>query len=187
MRMHAKVSRMRQERHHSDMAINEVGLAQGAGQTLNGRASRRGASTETRKAPLENHRSSSMDRTVGGCAGGRPGPVQKQGHGGSHVSPVELRDGHGSTGYLAPSSAALLHKTKREKAAESFRKDSSLSSDQSECLRPPPPRAYRSKRVHNKRQMSISSSEEEGGSTPEYTSCEDVEMESVSEKGTVTF
>ncbi|XP_055013831.1 regulating synaptic membrane exocytosis protein 1 [Boleophthalmus pectinirostris] len=31
--------------------------------------------------------------------------------------------------------------------------------------------------------MSISSSEEEGGSTPEYTSCEDVDMESVSEKG----
>uniref|UniRef100_A0A8C1IIS9 Regulating synaptic membrane exocytosis 1 n=1 Tax=Cyprinus carpio TaxID=7962 RepID=A0A8C1IIS9_CYPCA len=64
-----------------------------------------------------------------------------------------------------------------------MRKDSSLSSDQSESLRPPPPRAYRPKRGLNKRQMSISSSEEEGGSTPEYTSCEDVEIESVSEKG----
>ncbi|XP_062400224.1 regulating synaptic membrane exocytosis protein 1 isoform X1 [Sardina pilchardus] len=31
--------------------------------------------------------------------------------------------------------------------------------------------------------MSISSSEEEGGSTPEYTSCEDVEMESMGERG----
>lgn len=33
--------------------------------------------------------------------------------------------------------------------------------------------------------MSVSSSEEEGASTPEYTSCEDVEIESesVSEKG----
>uniref|UniRef100_A0A8C2PS51 Regulating synaptic membrane exocytosis 1 n=1 Tax=Cyprinus carpio TaxID=7962 RepID=A0A8C2PS51_CYPCA len=64
-----------------------------------------------------------------------------------------------------------------------MRKDSSLSSDQSESLRPPPPRGYRPKRGLNKRQMSISSSEEEGGSTPEYTSCEDVEIESVSEKG----
>uniref|UniRef100_A0A8C2LA57 Regulating synaptic membrane exocytosis 1a n=1 Tax=Cyprinus carpio TaxID=7962 RepID=A0A8C2LA57_CYPCA len=35
----------------------------------------------------------------------------------------------------------------------------------------------------NKRQMSVSSSEEEGGSTPEYTSCEDVDIESVSERG----
>ncbi|XP_062866584.1 regulating synaptic membrane exocytosis protein 1 isoform X1 [Trichomycterus rosablanca] len=186
MRMHAKVSKMRQERHHSDMAINEVGLAQGGGETLGNRVSRRGATTEIRKALLENHRSCSVDRTVGGGTGGRPGPLQKQGHSGSHVSPggpLDLRDGQGSTGYLAPGSAALLHKTKREKAAESFRKDSSLSSDQSECLRPPPPRAYRSKRVLNKRQMSISSSEEEGGSTPEYTSCEDVEIESVSEKG----
>ncbi|XP_073777108.1 regulating synaptic membrane exocytosis protein 1 isoform X38 [Danio rerio] len=31
--------------------------------------------------------------------------------------------------------------------------------------------------------MSVSSSEEEAGSTPEYTSCEDVEIESVSERG----
>uniref|UniRef100_A0A8C9YWG6 Regulating synaptic membrane exocytosis 1 n=1 Tax=Sander lucioperca TaxID=283035 RepID=A0A8C9YWG6_SANLU len=62
-------------------------------------------------------------------------------------------------------------------------KKDSQSSDQSESLRPPPPRSYKSKRGVNKRQMSISSSEEEGGSTPEYTSCEDVDMESVSEKG----
>uniref|UniRef100_A0A8C2A504 Regulating synaptic membrane exocytosis 1a n=1 Tax=Cyprinus carpio TaxID=7962 RepID=A0A8C2A504_CYPCA len=39
------------------------------------------------------------------------------------------------------------------------------------------------KRGGNKRQMSVSSSEEEAGSTPEYTSCEDVEIESVSERG----
>ncbi|MCJ8748047.1 hypothetical protein PDJAM_G00160430 [Pangasius djambal] len=188
MRMHAKVSKMRQERHHSDMAINEVGLAQEGCETPGSRLSRRAVGNENRKALLENHRAYSVDRTVGGTAGGGPVPLQKQGHSGSHMSPggsQDLRDGQdwGLKGYLEPGSAALLHKTKREKAAESFRKDSSLSSDQSECLRPPPPRGYRPKRGLNKRQMSISSSEEEGGSTPEYTSCEDVEIESISEKG----
>uniref|UniRef100_A0A4W6F224 Regulating synaptic membrane exocytosis 1 n=1 Tax=Lates calcarifer TaxID=8187 RepID=A0A4W6F224_LATCA len=34
-----------------------------------------------------------------------------------------------------------------------------------------------------KRQTSVSSSEEEGGTTPEYSSCEDAEIESVSERG----
>ncbi|XP_046692982.1 regulating synaptic membrane exocytosis protein 1 isoform X7 [Silurus meridionalis] len=188
MRMHAKVSKMRQERHHSDMAINEVGLAQDGCETPGSRLSRRTAGNENRKAVIENHRAYSVDRTVGGSAGGGPVPPQKQGHSGSHMSPggsQDIRDGQdwGLKGYLEPGSAALLHRTKREKAAESFRKDSSLSSDQSECLRPPPPRAYRPKRGLNKRQMSISSSEEEGGSTPEYTSCEDVEIESISEKG----
>ncbi|KAK3529931.1 hypothetical protein QTP86_009270 [Hemibagrus guttatus] len=188
MRMHAKVSKMRQERHHSDMAINEVGLAQDGCETPGTRLSRRVPGNENRKALMENQRAYSVDRTVGGSAGGGPVHLQKQGHSGSHMSPggsQDLRDGQdwGHKGYLEPGSAALLHKTKREKAAESFRKDSSLSSDQSENLRPPPPRAYRPKRGLNKRQMSISSSEEEGGSTPEYTSCEDVEIESISEKG----
>uniref|UniRef100_A0A3B1IXL0 Regulating synaptic membrane exocytosis 1 n=1 Tax=Astyanax mexicanus TaxID=7994 RepID=A0A3B1IXL0_ASTMX len=84
--------------------------------------------------------------------------------------------------HLEPGSAAMLRKAKREKAESMLRNDS-LSSDQSESLRPPPPRPYKSKRGSNKRQMSVSSSEEEGGSTPEYTSCEDVEIESVSERG----
>uniref|UniRef100_A0A9J7X8R8 Regulating synaptic membrane exocytosis 1 n=1 Tax=Cyprinus carpio carpio TaxID=630221 RepID=A0A9J7X8R8_CYPCA len=160
MRMHAKVSKMRQERHHSDLAINEVGLMQDGSEAAGNRMSRqRVASNEDRK-----------------------------GHGGPQVGPTgppDLRDGKdwGPKGHLEPGSAAFLHRAKREKAAEIMRKDSSLSSDQSESLRPPPPRAYRPKRGLNKRQMSISSSEEEGGSTPEYTSCEDVEIESVSEKG----
>lgn len=186
MRMHAKVSKMRQERHHSDMAINEVGLAQDGCETQGSRLSRRATGIENRKAPLENHRVYSVDRTVGGSTGGGPVSLQKQGHSGSHVSPggsQDLRDGQDWGPKGSNGSAVLLHKTKREKAAESFRKDSSLSSDQSECLRPPPPRTYRPKRGLNKRQMSISSSEEEGGSTPEYTSCEDVEIESISEKG----
>ncbi|XP_059410161.1 regulating synaptic membrane exocytosis protein 1 isoform X4 [Carassius carassius] len=188
MRMHAKVSKMRQERHHSDQAINEVGLMQDGGEAAGNRMSRqRVANNEDRKALLENHRAYSVDRTVGGGIGGQ-GSLAKQGHGGPQVGPTgppDLRDGKdwGPKGYLEPGSAAFLHRAKREKAAEIMRKDSSLSSDQSESLRPPPPRAYRPKRGLNKRQMSISSSEEEGGSTPEYTSCEDVEIESVSEKG----
>ncbi|KAK1802619.1 hypothetical protein P4O66_004262 [Electrophorus voltai] len=183
MRMHAKVSKMRQERHHSDLAINEVGLAQDGGEAPGGRLSRRAGSGDDCKALLENHRAYSIDRTVGGGGAGGHGPVQKPRMG--PAGPPDLRGGQdwNSKGHLEPKSMALLHKTKREKAAESFRKDSSLSSDQSECLRPPPPRAYRPKRGLNKRQMSISSSEEEGGSTPEYTSCEDVEIESMSEKG----
>uniref|UniRef100_A0A674EUM6 Regulating synaptic membrane exocytosis 1 n=1 Tax=Salmo trutta TaxID=8032 RepID=A0A674EUM6_SALTR len=76
-----------------------------------------------------------------------------------------------------------MHKARREKSGDSLLRKNSQSSDQSESLRPPPPRPYKSKRGVNKRQMSISSSEEEGASTPEYTSCEDVDMESVSEKG----
>ncbi|KAF5929867.1 hypothetical protein HPG69_002592, partial [Diceros bicornis minor] len=73
---------------------------------------------------------------------------------------------------------------KREKVETMLRNDS-LSSDQSESVRPSPPKPHRSRRGGKKRQMSVSSSEEEGVSTPEYTSCEDVELESesVSEKG----
>lgn len=77
----------------------------------------------------------------------------------------------------------MMHKARRAKSGDSLLLKNSQSSDQSEPLRPPPPRPYKSKRGVNKRQMSISSSEEEGASTPEYTSCEDVDMESVSEKG----
>uniref|UniRef100_A0A8C1YSG6 Regulating synaptic membrane exocytosis 1 n=1 Tax=Cyprinus carpio TaxID=7962 RepID=A0A8C1YSG6_CYPCA len=188
MRMHAKVSKMRQERHHSDLAINEVGLMQDENEAAGNRMSRqRIANNDNHKALLENHRAYSVDRTVGGGVGGQ-GSLAKQGHGGPQggpTGPPDLRDGQdwGPKGHLEPGSAAFLHRAKREKAAEIMRKDSSLSSDQSESLRPPPPRGYRPKRGLNKRQMSISSSEEEGGSTPEYTSCEDVEIESVSEKG----
>uniref|UniRef100_A0A3P8T018 Regulating synaptic membrane exocytosis 1 n=1 Tax=Amphiprion percula TaxID=161767 RepID=A0A3P8T018_AMPPE len=151
MRMHAKVSKVRHERRHSDLAINEVGLeggggGGGAGEVPENRLARRGGGGEgDRKVPVENHRAYSVDRTVGG---GRHRPEAEGDQGGDNL----------------------------------LRKDSQ-SSDQSESLRPPPPRTHKSKRGVNRRQMSISSSEEEGGSTPEYTSCEDVDMESVSEKG----
>ncbi|KAG5855673.1 hypothetical protein ANANG_G00051600 [Anguilla anguilla] len=148
MRIHAKVSKARHERRHSDVAINEVGLPRG----------RRG--------------------------GTRP-KTAWAGRGGEGERPPNLREPQdwGRPGLLEPGSAALLRKAKREKMENMLRNDS-LSSDQSESLRPPPPRPYKTKRGGlNKRQMSVSSSEEEGGSTPEYTSCEDVEIESVSEKG----
>ncbi|XP_037637740.1 regulating synaptic membrane exocytosis protein 1-like isoform X10 [Sebastes umbrosus] len=118
-------------------------------------------------------------RTVGGVGGPHEHALAQQ------LPPPELREppcsGPGST----PGQGPIVRRTKREKAESMLRNDS-LSSDQSESLRPPPPRPYKSKRglgAGGKRQTSVSSSEEEGGTTPEYSSCEDAEIESVSERG----
>lgn len=178
MRMHAKVSKVRHERRHSDLAINEVGLGPGdgggggsTGEVPENRLARRGGGgEEDRKAPLENHQAYSVDRTVGG-GGGAP-PV------GSGV-----RSGPKPGGPNKSRPEPAITRIPRDKGGDNLLRKDSQSSDQSESLRPPPPRSYKSKRGVNRRQMSISSSEEEGGSTPEYTSCEDVDMESVSEKG----
>uniref|UniRef100_A0A3B3R1Q7 Regulating synaptic membrane exocytosis 2 n=1 Tax=Paramormyrops kingsleyae TaxID=1676925 RepID=A0A3B3R1Q7_9TELE len=64
-------------------------------------------------------------------------------------------------------------------------RNDSLSSDQSESVRPPPPRPHRGRRGGRMRQTSFSSSEDELATTPEYTSCDDIEFESesYSEKG----
>ncbi|KAM9490356.1 regulating synaptic membrane exocytosis protein 1 isoform 14-T14 [Salvelinus alpinus] len=224
MRMHAKVSKVRHERRHSNNAINEVGLEGGGGGGGNmgdvpenrlRRGGGGGGGEPDRKASLENHRAYSMDRTVGGGGGGGmgqgpqggPPPLkQNQNHGPLQPSGGGPRTGphpgapHPHQGPPPPagwdppkgphpsqldpnSQAAMMHKARREKSGDSLLRKDSQSSDQSESLRPPPPRPYKSKRGVNKRQMSISSSEEEGASTPEYTSCEDVDMESVSEKG----
>uniref|UniRef100_A0AAZ3P4T3 Regulating synaptic membrane exocytosis 1a n=1 Tax=Oncorhynchus tshawytscha TaxID=74940 RepID=A0AAZ3P4T3_ONCTS len=114
-------------------------------------------------------------RTVEGGIGG------PQDHGPPHLQTSELREPPGSA--PVPEHGPLLRRSKREKAESMLRNDS-LSSDQSESLRPPPPRPYKSKRGGaGKRQTSVSSSEEEGGTTPEYSSCEDAEIESVSERG----
>ncbi|KAK6300572.1 hypothetical protein J4Q44_G00286700 [Coregonus suidteri] len=217
MRMHAKVSKVRHERRHSNNAINEVGLEGGGGNMGDVPENRLrrgggGGGEPDRKASMENHRAYSMDRTVGGGGGGgmgqgpQGGPhllKQNQNHGPLQPSGVGPRPGphpgapHPHQGPPPPagwdppkvphpsqldpnSQAAMMHKARREKSGESLLRKDSQSSDQSESLRPPPPRPYKSKRGVNKRQMSISSSEEEGGSTPEYTSCEDVDMESVS-------
>ncbi|XP_055781157.1 regulating synaptic membrane exocytosis protein 1-like isoform X17 [Salvelinus fontinalis] len=113
-------------------------------------------------------------RTVVGGIGG------PQDLGPPHLQTSELREPPGSA--PVPEPGPLLRRSKREKAESMLRNDS-LSSDQSESLRPPPPRPYKSKRGGaGKRQTSVSSSEEEGGTTPEYSSCEDAEIESVSER-----
>ncbi|XP_029998514.1 regulating synaptic membrane exocytosis protein 1 isoform X6 [Sphaeramia orbicularis] len=180
MRMHAKVSKVRHERRHSDLAINEVGLGPneggGAGELPENRLRRGGGGNVDRKVPLENHRAYSVDRTVGSGGGPPPSGVVRSGPQLGGQGPSDYGQ---NKGRLEPGTA----RTPRDKGGENLLRKDSQSSDQSESLRPPPPRSYKSKRGVNKRQMSISSSEEEGGSTPEYTSCEDVDMESVSEKG----
>lgn len=69
--------------------------------------------------------------------------------------------------------------------ADGVPRNDSLSSDQSESVRPPPSRPYRGRRGGRMRQTSFSSSEDELATTPEYTSCDDIEFESesYSEKG----
>uniref|UniRef100_A0A669CLW8 Regulating synaptic membrane exocytosis 1 n=1 Tax=Oreochromis niloticus TaxID=8128 RepID=A0A669CLW8_ORENI len=119
--------------------------------------------------------------------GARPGQRTAGGVGGLHehalsqqAPPPELREPPDSGPGSAPGQGPSVKRTKRDKAESMLRNDS-LSSDQSESLRPPPPRPYKSKRgqgAGGKRQTSISSSEEEGGTTPEYSSCEDAEIES---------
>ncbi|XP_045926409.1 regulating synaptic membrane exocytosis protein 1-like isoform X19 [Micropterus dolomieu] len=118
-------------------------------------------------------------RTVGGVCGPHEHTIPQQ------APPPELREPPGLGPGSAPGQVPIVRRTKREKAESMLRNDS-LSSDQSESLRPPPPRPYKSKRglgAGGKRQTSVSSSEEEGGTTPEYSSCEDAEIESVSERG----
>uniref|UniRef100_A0AAY4D729 Regulating synaptic membrane exocytosis protein 1 n=1 Tax=Denticeps clupeoides TaxID=299321 RepID=A0AAY4D729_9TELE len=144
---------------------------------------------EPHRAPQQQQQGCRVDRTVGGGGTQGPAPAVQPPPPGLHAGPLAPRAGPGpdlrkpQPGQPEPGSASLLRRAKRQKAETMLRNDS-LSSDQSESLRPPPPRPYKSKRGGgNKRQTSVSSSEEEGGSTPEYTSCEDVEIESVSERG----
>ncbi|XP_058506918.1 regulating synaptic membrane exocytosis protein 1-like isoform X22 [Solea solea] len=118
-------------------------------------------------------------RTVGGIGGLHEHTLSEQ------APPSELRELTGSGPGSAAGQGPVVKRTKRDKSESMLRNDS-LSSDQSESLRPPPPRPYKSKRglgAGGKRQTSVSSSEEEGGTTPEYSSCEDAEIESVSERG----
>uniref|UniRef100_A0A3B3CVW4 Regulating synaptic membrane exocytosis 1a n=1 Tax=Oryzias melastigma TaxID=30732 RepID=A0A3B3CVW4_ORYME len=118
-------------------------------------------------------------RTVGGVGAPHEHTVSQQ------APPPELREPPGLGPGSVTSQGPGGKRTKREKAESMLRNDS-LSSDQSESLRPPPPRPYKSKRgvgAGGKRQTSVSSSEEEGGTTPEYSSADDAEIESVSERG----
>ncbi|XP_054477393.1 regulating synaptic membrane exocytosis protein 2 isoform X6 [Anoplopoma fimbria] len=192
MRMHAEVGRLRHERRHSDVSLayteqDDPGPVRLSRQHL----------TE-RRPPMVGQRSYSVDRSSPGPMGPGLGGHRTSNHSPPtpHRSPVlgdrsgDLRRGDMGSGdpmrrqqhHLDPSSA--VRKTKREKMESMLRNDS-LSSDQSESVRPPPPKPHKTKKGGKMRQVSLSSSEEELATTPDYTSCEDVEIESesVSEKG----
>ncbi|CAL8338612.1 unnamed protein product, partial [Gadus morhua 'NCC'] len=194
MRMHAEVGRMRHERRHSDASLAYTEQDEPAPIRLS-----RQHLTE-RRPPLAGQRSYSVDRSSPGpgghggyrtsnhspptphrspVLGERPGDVRRCDPAGDPLRRQQQQQQQQH--HLDPSSA--VRKTKREKMESMLRNDS-LSSDQSESVRPPPPKPHKTKKGGKMRQVSLSSSEEELATTPEYTSCEDVELESesVSEK-----
>ncbi|XP_059827244.1 regulating synaptic membrane exocytosis protein 2 isoform X5 [Hypanus sabinus] len=190
MRMHAEMSRIRHERRHSDvsLAYTEMDDVQISKHRMERQSRQRSACD--RRVPVQSQRSYSMERTQD-----LQGPSSSWQRTPNHSPPTPRRspipfdrsDGRHSDSmrkqqHLDPSSA--VKKTKREKMETMLRNDS-LSSDQSESVRPPPPKPHKTKKGGKMRQVSLSSSEEELASTPEYTSCDDVEIESesVSEKG----
>ncbi|XP_040481604.1 regulating synaptic membrane exocytosis protein 2 isoform X9 [Ursus maritimus] len=190
MRIHAEVSRARHERRHSDVSLANAELEDSRISTLRMERPSRQRSISERRAAMENQRSYSMERTREA-----QGPSSYPQRTTNHSPPTPRRspiptdrpdlrrtDSLRKHHHLDPSSA--VRKTKREKMETMLRNDS-LSSDQSESVRPPPPKPHKSKKGGKMRQVSLSSSEEELASTPEYTSCDDVEIESesVSEKG----
>ncbi|XP_037594599.1 regulating synaptic membrane exocytosis protein 2 isoform X15 [Cebus imitator] len=190
MRIHAEVSRARHERRHSDVSLANADLDDSRISMLRMDRPSRQRSISERRAAMENQRSYSMERTRE--AQGSSSYAQRTTN---HSPPTPRRsplpidrpdlrrtDSLRKQHHLEPSSA--VRKTKREKMETMLRNDS-LSSDQSESVRPPPPKPHKSKKGGKMRQVSLSSSEEELASTPEYTSCDDVEIESesVSEKG----
>ncbi|XP_056679202.1 regulating synaptic membrane exocytosis protein 2 isoform X22 [Monodelphis domestica] len=190
MRIHAEVSRARHERRHSDVSLANTELEDSRIPMLRMERQSRQRSTSERRAAMENQRSYSMERTREA-----QGPSPNRQRTTNHSPPTPRRspipidrpdmrrtDSLRKPHHLDPSSA--VRKTKREKMETMLRNDS-LSSDQSESVRPPPPKPHKTKKGGKMRQVSLSSSEEELASTPEYTSCDDVEIESesVSEKG----
>nr|XP_034965533.1 regulating synaptic membrane exocytosis protein 1 isoform X22 [Zootoca vivipara] len=194
MRMHAKVSKARHERRHSDVALphTEVEEPEVLENKLGKHSQVQG--TQDIKSRPDTQRAYAIERTgdvrisVSKQLANHSPPTPRH-----SVVPTEHlesknHDPFKTQSRLDPSSAILSRKAKREKMETMLRNDS-LSSDQSESVRPSPPKPHRSKRGGKKRQMSVSSSEEEGASTPEYTSCDDVEIESesVSEKGDLDY
>ncbi|XP_070486887.1 regulating synaptic membrane exocytosis protein 2 isoform X42 [Equus przewalskii] len=194
MRIHAEVSRARHERRHSDVSLANAELEDSRISMLRLERPSRQRSISERRAALENQRSYSMERTREA-----QGPSSYPQRTTNHSPPTPRRspipidrpdlrrtDSLRKQHHLDPSSA--VRKTKREKMETMLRNDS-LSSDQSESVRPPPPKPHKSKKGGKMRQVSLSSSEEELASTPEYTSCDDVEIESesVSEKGDMDY
>ncbi|XP_072266905.1 regulating synaptic membrane exocytosis protein 2 isoform X49 [Pyxicephalus adspersus] len=194
MRIHAEVSRARHERRHSDVSLAHTELEESRMSMLRLDRPSRQRSASERRAAMESQRSYSIERTRD-VQGPSPGRQRNSNHSPPtpRRSPIpndrpELRrtDSLRKQHHLDPSSA--VRKTKREKMETMLRNDS-LSSDQSESVRPPPPKPHKTKKGGKTRQISLSSSEEELASTPEYTSCDDVEIESesVSEKGDMEY
>ncbi|XP_059886362.1 regulating synaptic membrane exocytosis protein 1 isoform X15 [Delphinus delphis] len=189
MRMHARMSRARHERRHSDVALPRTEAAAGP----EGRPGPR-APNAARVSPPASPRAYSAERTAEARApGAQPlaepsPPAPRPGAGPADAPEPRAPEPLRKQSRLDPGAAVLVRKAKREKVETMLRNDS-LSSDQSESVRPSPPKPHRAKRGGKRRQMSVSSSEEEGVSTPEYTSCEDVELESesVSEKGDLDY
>ncbi|XP_054548018.1 regulating synaptic membrane exocytosis protein 2 isoform X6 [Talpa occidentalis] len=191
MRIHAEVSRARHERRHSDVSLANAELEDSRISILRMERPSRQRSISERRAAMENQRSYSMERTQGPSS--YPQRTTNHSPPTPRRSPIPIdradmrrTDSLRKQHHLDPSSA--VRKTKREKMETMLRNDS-LSSDQSESVRPPPPRPHKSKKGGKMRQVSLSSSEEELASTPEYTSCDDVEIESesVSEKGDMDY
>ncbi|XP_027705721.1 regulating synaptic membrane exocytosis protein 2 isoform X30 [Vombatus ursinus] len=194
MRIHAEVSRARHERRHSDVSLANTELEDSRIPMLRMERQSRQRSTSERRAAMENQRSYSMERTRE-TQGLSPNRQRTTNHSPPtpRRSPIPIdrpdtrrTDSLRKPHHLDPSSA--VRKTKREKMETMLRNDS-LSSDQSESVRPPPPKPHKTKKGGKMRQVSLSSSEEELASTPEYTSCDDVEIESesVSEKGDMDY
>ncbi|XP_043363396.1 regulating synaptic membrane exocytosis protein 2 isoform X25 [Dermochelys coriacea] len=194
MRIHAEVSRARHERRHSDASLANTELEESRISMLRMERPSRQRSISERRAAMENQRSYSVERTREA-----QGPSPNRQRTTNHSPPTPRRspipldrpdmrrtDSLRKQHHLDPSSA--VRKTKREKMETMLRNDS-LSSDQSESVRPPPPKPHKTKKGGKMRQVSLSSSEEELASTPEYTSCDDVEIESesVSEKGDMDY
>uniref|UniRef100_A0A8D2Q8I3 Regulating synaptic membrane exocytosis 2 n=1 Tax=Varanus komodoensis TaxID=61221 RepID=A0A8D2Q8I3_VARKO len=190
MRIHAEVSRARHERRHSDVSLANTELEDSRISMMRMERPSRQRSASEHRAAMD-QRSYSMERTQG------PSPNRQRTTNHSPPTPrrspipfdrPDLRrtDSLRKQHHLDPSSA--VRKTKREKMETMLRNDS-LSSDQSESVRPPPPKPHKTKKGGKMRQVSLSSSEEELASTPEYTSCDDVEIESesVSEKGDMDY
>ncbi|XP_023581766.1 regulating synaptic membrane exocytosis protein 2 isoform X7 [Trichechus manatus latirostris] len=194
MRIHAEVSRARHERRHSDVSLANAELEESRISTLRMERPSRQRSISERTAAMENQRSYSMERTREAQGpGSYPQRTTNHSPPTPRRSPIPIdrpdmrrTDSLRKQHHLDPSSA--VRKTKREKMETMLRNDS-LSSDQSESVRPPPPKPHKSKKGGKMRQVSLSSSEEELASTPEYTSCDDVEIESesVSEKGDMDY
>ncbi|XP_071594227.1 regulating synaptic membrane exocytosis protein 2 isoform X10 [Heliangelus exortis] len=194
MRIHAEVSRARHERRHSDVSLANTELEDSRMSMMRMERPSRQRSVSERRAAMENQRSYSMERTREA-----QGPSPNRQRTANHSPPTPRRspipleradmrrsDSLRKQHHLDPNSA--VRKTKREKMETMLRNDS-LSSDQSESVRPPPPKPHKTKKGGKMRQVSLSSSEEELASTPEYTSCDDVEIESesVSEKGDMDY